>query len=110
MEAACRDSRDIQSSRVGLSIPQTEVGLHKIGEGGKGSCFRCGSPKHLADACPFKTKECFGCKQIGHVKRMCRQGKGDPKKKCNQVEVETEEEEEVPIDSLDTWSLYRCAR
>ena len=119
MEAACRDSRDIQSSRVGLSAPQAggferspEAALHKIGEGGKGSCFRCGNPRHLADACPFKTKECFGCKKVGHVKRMCRQGqagKGDPKKKCNQVEVETEEGEEVPIDSLETWSLYKCA-
>lgn len=34
-------------------------------------CFRCGSNRHLADGCPFKNRECFACKQVGHIRKKC---------------------------------------
>ena len=35
-------------------------------------CYRFGDSRHLADKCPFKTKECYRCKKVGHVIRMCK--------------------------------------
>ena len=120
IEAACRDTREIQTSRMAEQSLQVEGTIHKVGEAAAKDCFRCGSSRHLADTCPFKSKECFGCKKMGHTKRMCRSSQSGSakqqrkvdlkaKKDCNQVGVESEEEEEVPVDLLETWSLYRCA-
>ena len=111
IEAACRDTREIQGSKVvGEQVDGT---IHRVGEARR-ECFRCGGTRHLADTCSFKNKECFGCKKTGHTKKMCKsqhknQSKSsDGKKNCNQVVVESEGEE-VAVDSLDTWSLYRCS-
>ena len=54
-------------------------GIHKIGTeqkagAGRRECYRCGNPKHMADVCPFKDKECFNCRKIGHTHRKCKGG------------------------------------
>ena len=53
----------------------------------------CGSTRHLADACAFKNKECFGCKQIGHIRKKCHSSKrrtwpSATKVNCNQAKVD----------------------
>ena len=100
IEAACRDTREIQGTRVsGEQNLQHDIGIHRVGESRK-ECYRCGGNKHLADTCKFKDKECFGCKKIGHTKKMCKsQHKNESKssdgiqKNCNQVAVESDNEE-----------------
>ena len=71
MEAAARSARQIHgvglegqvnklgSSRGGYRQPQVQ----NANRGAKKECYRCGSVRHLADKCPFKDKECFGCKK-----------------------------------------------
>ena len=77
-------------------------------------CYRCGSTKHLADVCLFKTKEYFGCKQIGHIKKKCRNGSGrkigwkseGSRANCHRAEVVVEGEEDVFDSGMNFLSLY----
>ena len=71
-------------------------GIHKIGTeqkagpgAGKRECYRCGNPKHMADVCPFKDKECFNCRKIGHTRRKCKGG--EQRKELKQLVVKEEE-------------------
>ena len=34
-------------------------------------CYRC-SGAHKQEQCPFKGAECFKCKKIGHISKMCK--------------------------------------
>jgi hypothetical protein len=119
IETACKDALEIQG-RSGQG--HFDGGIHKlydkVGSASSGSrreCYRCGDTRHLADTCPFRTRECFACKKMGHVRKMCKSSeperrdkrrtdaRTDPKEKgCHNVEVSEEE----AIDSLETWSLY----
>ena len=97
MEAAARDTKDLQSAP---SIP-VSVQLHyasagntpgKFKESGKATqsrpqnrqdksqtknakanliCYRCGA-QHLATECQFYNAECRCCKKIGHIAKVCR--------------------------------------
>ena len=76
-------------------------------------CYRCGSSKHLADACIYKNKECFGCKRTGHVRRKCpntrKKGKfGKFGVGVNRVPVIESDEEEVleGVEGMNMLSLY----
>ena len=79
MEAAIRSARDLHVLGRGDGFLG---GVYRLDKGGSTSnspwnsldrreCYRCGSSKHLADACIYKNKECFGCKRTGHVRRKC---------------------------------------
>jgi hypothetical protein len=35
-------------------------------------CYRCQSPKHLANVCPHKSEECRECGRVGHLAKACR--------------------------------------
>ena len=35
-------------------------------------CFRCGRTNHTHDKCKFKSYSCSNCKQMGHLKVMCK--------------------------------------
>ena len=35
-------------------------------------CFRCGRTNHTQDKCKFKSYSCSNCKQMGHLKVMCK--------------------------------------
>ena len=83
MEAAIKSARQIHHSGVDVHklVGETQLGWKgKQGNNNNNSssnqngreCYRCGSGRHLADRCPFKTQECFTCKQVGHTKRKCR--------------------------------------
>ena len=37
-------------------------------------CYRC-SGAHKQEQCPFKGAECFKCKKIGHISKMCKSNK-----------------------------------
>ena len=108
IETACKDTMVIQRQ-----YGSAEGVINKVGSvpGARRECFRCGDPRHLADVCPFKTKECYACKRVGHVRKMCRASESERRgrrrsegkeKDCHRVEVI----EEDTIDSLETWSLY----
>ena len=54
--------------------------IHKVewrsGEDtGKVDCYRCGSYKHMADICPFKSATCFKCQKVGHTREKMSWGK-----------------------------------
>jgi len=36
------------------------------------SCYRFGNPKHGADTCPHKNKQCNKCGKTGHLARACK--------------------------------------
>ncbi|KAM7284083.1 uncharacterized protein ISCGN_001186 [Ixodes scapularis] len=38
-------------------------------------CYRCGSDKHFARACPHIADKCMNCGKKGHVQRACRSAK-----------------------------------
>lgn len=38
-------------------------------------CQACGNVVHRFGTCPAINKSCLGCGQVGHFKKMCRQGK-----------------------------------
>ena len=88
MEMAAVSARELLSASSirnngGDTYINSSLGVNKISAGtgkravegqGRRECYRCGSNRHLADGYPFKLKECFGCKQIGHIKKKCRSG------------------------------------
>ena len=108
MEAAAKDSREIQQS--------SSSSVNRISEekGSGGKCFRCGSSEHMANVCPHKLKRCYRCNKVGHMKSACRNYKADNSKaeknesqaNCNQVDT-VNETEEVEIDVLEAWPLYK---
>ena len=59
-------------------------------------------------------KECFGCKQIGHIKKKCRNGSGrkigwkseGSRANCHRAEVVVEGEEDVFDSGMNFLSLY----
>ena len=96
MEAATRSAKELHGSNGEGEISST---VHKLdNEAGrmcvtKRECYRCGSTRHLADACAFKNQECFGCKQIGHIRKKCHSSKrrtwpSATKVNCNQARVD----------------------
>lgn len=46
------------------------------GEGGRRSCFACGSLTHLRRTCPHRRSRCFACGELGHISRVCTRGNG----------------------------------
>jgi hypothetical protein len=40
-------------------------------EGGRGYCYRCGEPGHVATKCSFTENVCYNCKEKGHTKWTC---------------------------------------
>ena len=72
-----RDTREMQN-HTGPFSGSTSREVHKVEtskdfkDKDKLKCYRCGDSRHLADQCSFKTKECYGCKKVGHVRRMCK--------------------------------------
>ena len=103
MEAAIKSARQIHHS--GVDVHKLVGGSH-LGWKGKGNnnsssnqngkeCYRCGSGRHLADRCPFKTQECFNCKQVGHTKRKCRSGSSISVNKRNNARIHFEEIENI---------------
>ena len=93
-----------------------ESTVHKVGQGyvrGRGNpaqgsqgfdkkeCYRCGSDKHLADACYFKNQQCFQCKKVGHAKVKCRQNKANNQRKQGRVYYEGTEELSQEMDLVE---------
>ena len=80
MEAAVISAKQIHSSGA-IANRESQVGeVHKFDQSskknqGRKECSRCGSFKHLGDACFYKTKPCFACKQTGHHQRKCSSNK-----------------------------------
>ena len=38
----------------------------------EGRCYRCGSNKHRAPACPHRSKKCLKCGTLGHMSNVCQ--------------------------------------
>ena len=71
-ELASKDAKILQG---GTSDSGGEDTVYRVGgqeqNQGRRECYRCGSTIHLANVCPFRTKQCFGCSRIGHTRRKC---------------------------------------
>ena len=57
-------------------------GANKGGGGGRGNCFKCDQPGHMARECPNnqggggRGRGCFKCGKEGHMARDCPDGEG----------------------------------
>ncbi|XP_064488523.1 uncharacterized protein K02A2.6-like [Ornithodoros turicata] len=62
------------------------------------TCFRCGSPYHLANSqeCKARYKECFKCKKIGHFGAVCRGAKKQQRGATREVVTEGAHHEDYP--------------
>ena len=118
IETARKDCMEIQGRSAQGSSMDGQGAINKVESsprrGSRRECFRCGDPRHMADTCPFKLKECFGCKKVGHTRRMCRSSefrseherkeRRRSEKDCHNVDVADHVAD--PVESLETWSLY----
>ena len=107
IESACRDTKEIQAQSG-----SKEVYLNQLSS--KRECYRCGNRTHLADTCPFKGKECFKCRKIGHTMRMCRGekkfvGRTSDDGKAKICQISDVDDDSVAIGCLVSWSLYPLA-
>lgn len=73
METANKDVKDLQTQRLGISVPNMRV--NKVsgtqGEGHTRTCCRCGSIQHLANECKFAFEKCHKCGKQGHIMKVC---------------------------------------
>ena len=81
MEAAIDQAKTIQSYQHGQSShpPSSPTAdTHKLTDrrgnnsSSRKECFRCCAGQHHEASCPFKNKECFYCKHVGHTASVCR--------------------------------------
>ena len=101
IEAAMRNTKEMQVRTGNETHEVHRVEPPKNDSPGKAKCYRCGDHRHMADKCPFKAKECYGCKKTGHIKRMCKASE-----RGRNVNSIVEVEEENVEDALDWLSLY----
>ena len=113
------------ASKNAQSIGQNNFGQHAVDSKDK-NCHRCGN-NHDPNSCPFKNKDCFYCKNIGHTAKMCRKKKymqkngektKDEKEKpssIKQMEVEGEKMAAgegvgggLTGESYEMYNIYRC--
>jgi hypothetical protein len=92
METAAKDSQELQgkpeSTKVNKLLPgknKTEqVTQQKCPEKPKTPCYRCGAESHNSSECGFKNENCRKCGKSGHIQRVCRSSRADPKIKRKQ--------------------------
>ena len=75
IEAAMGNTKEVQVRTGNETHEVHRVEPPKNDSPGKAKCYRCGDHSHIADKCPFKAKECYGCKKTGH--ECARQAKGE---------------------------------
>lgn len=64
-------SREMAAKRVDeMHVAPNEKTVHKVAPKLK-PCWRCGKNNHEPDKCYFKNTECFKCRKIGHIGKMC---------------------------------------
>lgn len=79
--------REMAAKRVDeMHIGLTEKTVNKVTPK---SCWRCGKHNHDAEKCYYKTAECFKCKQIGHISKMCP-GKQANEQKGGEMQPKTQ--------------------
>ncbi|XP_055584942.1 uncharacterized protein K02A2.6-like [Uranotaenia lowii] len=72
----------------------------------KGECFRCGSPDHFANKCPYQNAVCRHCKVSGHLQKVCLKMKKNAKSDAKSVKsdanlLEESQESASEVISLD---------
>ena len=68
-------------------------------------CFRCGKD-HWPSNCYFKHKECFRCKESGHVARLCL-SKGNNVRSTHSLQIGEERQTNDRTQSSDDNDIYR---
>lgn len=101
------DQRDPSRARP---VPYSR---HQLGQPAK-PCYRCGSRSHDPMGCPHRSKICFNCNRLGHMRIMCtvpvsskrqrsppqQSFKSEPKKsRVDNVETESEDINQVRSES-----------
>jgi hypothetical protein len=92
METAAKDSQELQgkpeSTEVNKLHPDKnkteQVTQQKCPEKPKTPCYRCGAESHNSSECRFKNENCRKCGKRGHIQRVCRSSRADPKIKRKQ--------------------------
>ena len=111
MERAHNESNQI------LSEPK-DANLHKVNyeksfnksKTEKKPCYRCGG-NHGEHKCNFKTAECYRCKKVGHIAKVCLSSKkmAPIKKTIAETEQEEKRDDEITDESLqgDIKTIYQ---
>ena len=74
MEAAERQTKQIENDSRGDSVHTLEDIRHVSGRGKRGCCYRCGMEGHFArdPECKARAVTCPKCKKIGHLAKCCK--------------------------------------
>ena len=79
METASREAATMSGHAQEVhEVDQDRGGARDQDRGGKSTfskCFRCGDSRHRPNNCLFKDKDCFNCKQKGHISKVCTRKK-----------------------------------
>ena len=70
METAQKQASEFHASRV-----QEVKYVDSAAAAPKKPCGRCGKAGHHPDKCYFRNQRCRKCRRLGHIAKMCRQGK-----------------------------------
>jgi len=85
--------KEIHYTPIQKSKQRVATGRSKSQSAGK--CYRC-LGDHLANACKFRTADCYLCKKVGHIAKACKsKQKGKKSKQVNLKSNHYVEEDDV---------------
>ena len=70
-----KTSRDSRQPTYSNNSASSSYSPSSQGVKNKRLCFRCNSPKHLANNCQYRDAVCYKCQKRGHIGPACRGGK-----------------------------------
>ena len=107
MEAATRDTQDLQWQAPSIRAIQSSGAINNSGTVRKKPCHHYGKKNHLPHQCHFKDAVCHKCSKRGHIAKVCRASKpkrdavtgGKQHKKIQWVQADdtSDSETELPV-------------
>ena len=108
MEAATRDSHELQGQTPNIQAIQSSAGTKaSSGNAHHKPCYHCGKKNHLPKDCYFRSTVCHKCNKKGHISKVCRShqqmsdstSRENPRKNTQWVQAEdtSDSETELPV-------------
>ena len=107
MEAATRDTQDLQGQAPSIRAVQSSGAINNSGTVREKPCHHCGKKNHLPHQCHFKDAVYHKCSKRGHIAKVCRASKpkrdavtgGKQHKKIQWVQADdtSDSETELPV-------------